>query len=80
MFGIIKKMFIVLLTSLFNVSNHTKCLSLINRKFEIQPTFFNFHPNEYSQQLHYHPFAVKLHRCVASEACAPNKTGLNLIF
>ena len=32
MLGIIKKMFIVLLTSIVNVSNHTKCISLSNQK------------------------------------------------
>ena len=35
MLGIIKKMFIVLLTSIVNASNHTKCVSLSNQKFEI---------------------------------------------
>ena len=53
-----------------------------------QPTLINIHPNEYSQEFHYYPFAVKLHRCVGScktlndlsnKACVPNKTeGLNL--
>ena len=37
MLGIIKKMFIVLLTSIVNASNHTKCVSLSNQKFEIAP-------------------------------------------
>ena len=32
MFGIIKKMFIVLLASIVNASNHTKCMSLSNEK------------------------------------------------
>ena len=44
MFGIIKKMFIVLLTSLINASSHTS-----NQKCKIQPTLINSHPNEYSQ-------------------------------
>ena len=35
MFGIIKKMFIVLLTSTVNSSNHTKCVSLNNQKCQI---------------------------------------------
>ena len=52
-------MFIVLLTNLVNASSHTKCVSLSNKKCEIQPTFINSHPNEYSQELHYYPFAVK---------------------
>ena len=48
MFGLIKKMFIVLLTGLFNGYNHTKCVLLINQKCQIQPTLINLHPNEYS--------------------------------
>ena len=46
------------------------------------------HSNEYSQELHYYPFEVKLDRCVEScntlndwsnEVCLPNKTkDLNL--
>ena len=54
----------------------------------IQPTLINLHPNEYSQEFHYYPFAVKLDRCVEScntfddlsnKVCAPNKTeDLNL--
>ena len=31
-----------------------------------QPTLINLHPNEYSQEFHYYPFAVKLDRCVGS--------------
>ena len=55
-----------------------------------QPTLINLHPNEYSQEFHYYPFAVKLYRCVGSwntfnalsrKICAPNKTeDLNLSF
>ena len=66
MFGIIKKMFIVLLTGIASTSNHTKCLSLSNHKCMIQPTLINLHPKEYSQEFHYYPFAVKLDRCVGS--------------
>ena len=53
-----------------------------------QPTLINLHRNEYSQEFHYYPFAVKLDRCVRScntindlsnKACVPNKTeDLNL--
>ena len=50
-FGIIKKTFIELLTSLVNASNHTKCVSLSNQKCKIQPTLVNLHPNKYSQEL-----------------------------
>ena len=35
MFGIIKKMFIVLLTSIVNAANHRKCISLSNQKCKI---------------------------------------------
>ena len=49
----------------------------------IPSTLFNLHPNEYSQEFHYYPFAVKLDRCVGScnilndlcnKVCVPNKT------
>ena len=75
-------MFIVLLTIIDNAPNQTKCESLSNQKFEIQPTPINLHPNEYSQKLHYYPSAVKLDKCVAScntvnglsnKVCVPNK-------
>ena len=48
-----------------------------------QRTLINLHPNEYSQEFHYHPFAVKLDRCVgncntlddlSNKVCALNKT------
>ena len=74
-------MFIRLLTGLVNGSNHTKCISLSNQKYMTQPTLINLHPNKYSQELHYYPFAVKLDRCVGSctvlnhlsnKACVPN--------
>ena len=64
-------MFIVLLDSIGNVSTHTKCASLRNQKCEIQLTLINSHPNEYNQELHYYPFAVKLIKC---RVCVPNKT------
>ena len=47
-----------------------------------QPTLINLHPNEYSQEFHYYPFAVKLDRCIVScstlndlsiKVCDPNK-------
>ena len=44
MFGIIKKMFLVLLSNIVNASNHTKCVLLSNQKCEIQPTIINLHP------------------------------------
>ena len=81
-------MFIGLLTGIVNASNNTKCVSLSNQKCMTQPTLINLHPNEYSQELHYYPFAIKLDRCVGScntlndlsnKVCIPNKTeDLNL--
>ena len=77
-------MFIVLLTSIVNADNHTKCVSLNNKKCEIQPVLINLHPNEYSQEFRCSPFAVKLDRCAGScntindlsnKLCVPNKTG-----
>ena len=73
MFGLIKKMFIRLLISIINASNHRKCVLL---------------GNEYSQEFCYYPFAFKLDRCVGScntlkdlsnKVCVLNKTeDLNL--
>ena len=49
----------------------------------IQPTLINLYLNQYSQELHYYPSAVKLDRCVGScntlndlsnKECVPNKT------
>ena len=39
MFGIIKKIFIVLLASIANASNHIKYVSLSNEKLDIEHTF-----------------------------------------
>ena len=66
MFGLIKKVFIGLLTGLANGSNYSKFVSLSNQKCMTQPILINLHPNEYSQEFHYYPFAVKLDRCVGS--------------
>ena len=54
-------MFMGLLISIVNPSNHTKCVSLSNQKCEIQPAIINLHPNEYSQDFRYYPF--KLDKC-----------------
>ena len=88
MLGLIKKMFVRLLTGLVNGSNHTKCVSLSNQKCMTQPTLINLNPNEYSKQFLCYRFAVKLDRCVGScntlndlsnKVCVPNKTeDLNL--
>ena len=55
-----------------------------------QPTLINLHPNEYSKEFHYYPFAVKLDRYIGScntlndlsnKVWVPNKTkDLNLGF
>ena len=81
-------MFIVLLASIVNASNHTKCVSLNNQKCEIQPILINLHPNQYGQEFHYCPFTVKSDRCAGScntlkdlsnKLSVPNKTeDLNL--
>ena len=49
MLGLIKKIFIGLLTGLGNESNNTKCVLLSNQKGMIQPTLINWYSNEYSQ-------------------------------
>ena len=61
---------------------------LRNQKHMTQPTLTSLHPNEYSQEFQYSPFAVKLDRCVGScntlndlsnKIWVPNKTeDLNL--
>ena len=63
MFELIRKIFIGLLTGIVSASNHTKWMSLSNRKCIAQPTLINLHPNKYSQEFHYYPFAVKLNSC-----------------
>ena len=64
MFGLIKKIFTVVLFSAVNLSNHAKCESLSNQKYMIQPNLFNLYLNEYGQEFHYYQFSVKLDRCV----------------
>ena len=88
MFGLIKKIFIGLLTGIASGTNHTKCVSLSNQKCTTHHTIINLHPIEYSQGLHYYPFAANLDRCVGScnalndlsnRLCVSNKTeDLNL--
>ena len=90
MFGLSKRMFVLLLTSIVSVSNHAKGLSLSNQKCMTQPTSINLHPNEYSQELelHYYHFAVSVDRCagscntlddVSNRVCVANETeDLNL--
>ena len=83
MFGLIKNMFIGLLTEIASASNHTTCVLLSNQKCMIQPTLINLHPYEYSQEFHYSYFSVRLDRCAGScttlndlfnKVWVPNKT------
>ena len=66
MFGLIKKIFVLLLISIVSASNHTKSASLSNQKCMNQPTLINLHLNEYIQELRYYPFAVNLDTRVGS--------------
>ena len=66
MFRLIKRIFMGLLISIVNASNHTNGVSLSNHKCMIQPILINLYPNEYSQEFHYYPIPVKLNRCVGS--------------
>ena len=83
MFRLIKKIFIGFIISIVNAFNHTKSILLSNQKWMTQLILINLHPNEYSQEFHYYPFAVKLDRCVRScntlselsnKVYIPNKT------
>ena len=55
-----------MLTSIISASNYTNYISVNNQKYQIQLILINLHPNEYSQQLHYYPLAVKLEKCAGS--------------
>ena len=52
MFGLIKKMFIALLSGIVSSSNRTKFALLHNQKCMIQPFLINLNPNEHSQEFH----------------------------
>ena len=76
-------MFMGLLISIVNASNHRNHISLSNQKCMSQPTVTDLHSNEYNQEFHYHPFAVKLDKCAGScntlndlsnRVCVPKKT------
>ena len=83
-----KKMIVILWTSIASAFNHTKFTSLSNQKCLIQPTFTNLHPNEYIQEWSYYQFQVNVDRCggscntldnLSSRVCVSNKTkDLNL--
>ena len=66
MFGIIKQMFMGLLISIFNASNHIKSVSLNNQICMIQPTLISSHPKEYIQDYHNYLFAAEFDRCARS--------------
>ena len=78
MFGLIKKEFIGLLTDIVSASNDTKCMLLSNQKCMTKPIHINLHPNEYSQEFQYCPFAIKLDRCVGSCNTPTETEDLNL--
>ena len=84
MLKLINRIFTALLISIINASNHSKCVLLSNQKCMAQPTLVNLHPEEYSQEFHYHPFAVKLDSYnnlndLSKKVCVTNKTeDLNL--
>ena len=59
-FDLIQEKCIGLLTGIVSASNHKKCVFLSHQQCMIQPTLINLHLNEYSQELRYYPFAVKL--------------------
>ena len=60
-------MLVILLTTIVSASDQTKSVSLSNQKCMTQATLINLHHNEYSQALHYYPFAVNLDR--RAESC-----------
>ena len=83
MFGLIKNVFIVVLSSIVNASSHTKFVSFSNQKCMIQLTIMKLHPNGYNEEFHCYPFTVKLDRYIrncntlndlSSKVCIPNKT------
>ena len=47
-----------------NVSNSTTCLSLNNHPCMTRPNLIHLNPDEYNQELRYHPFMVNLNRCM----------------
>ena len=71
-----------MLTSVVDVSNHTKCLSLNYQQYMSKLTLIDLNPNGYIQRFCYYPFTVNLDRCVGScntfndlynRVCVPNK-------
>ena len=60
MFKFLKEIFIGLLTSITNASNHTKCVSLHNQKCTTQCSLINSYHNEYIQGLRHYQFMTYL--------------------
>ena len=66
MFGLIQKLFIVLLrfsgsiVIMANGSNFTTWLSLNNQPCMNRSTLINLNPNEYNQRFHYYPLMINL--------------------
>ena len=56
-------MFFGLFTGIVSTSNYTKYVSLSNQTCMIQSFLIYLHPNSYSQELRYYPFADNLDRC-----------------
>ena len=54
MFGLVKNIYIELITSTVSASNHTKYVSLNNHQYTTQPKLINLHPYEYRQELYYY--------------------------
>ena len=88
MFGLLKKIFIGLLTGLVNGSNHKKVVLLRNGKCEIQPSLINLNPSEYSQN--YNTIHLQLNqidvlemsylkKCVINKAKGLNVSVFNMI-
>ena len=70
MFQFLKKLFILLLASIANASNHAKCVFSSTRKGMAQPTLINLHPNVGSRNTFNY---------LSNTVCVPNKTeNLNL--
>ena len=59
MFGLIKKMFFVLLSNIVNGSNHKKMHIIKQSEIYDLAYHINLHPNENSQEFDYYQFAVK---------------------
>ena len=64
MINILLVQFIELLNGLGNGLIIQSILS--NQKWKTQPTLINLHPNEYNEEFHYYPFAIKLDQFVGS--------------